>query len=263
MIKCTILGCGGSNGVPQIACECNVCLSEEPKNKRTRPSILLEFNNEEYNDTVTLLIDTTPDIREQALRNKIKKIDAILYTHSHFDHVSGIGDLRLLIKKDTVIPTYMDPKTEKVMVNKFSYLFKKLTEYYPSLLYSVKFEDNEEFKFKNIHIKAFIQGHGESFSYGFRFGDMAYSTDVNMLSERALDTLKGVKFWIIDCIRYDPSPTHAHLSLALDWISKINPELAILTSMSHEIDYNEIQKLLPKNVIPGYDGMNFMFNGKK
>ncbi len=252
-MKCTILGCGGSNGVPQIACSCYVCSSNDSRNKRSRSSILIE------SPKATLLVDTSPDLHAQALKNNIITLDGVIYTHCHFDHVGGIDDIRQLVLGKQPIPGFMDPVTAKIMNMRFDYIFSQLTKHYKPLLNLNIFHGS--FSFHDIEIHPFLQRHGNYFSYGFRFGQLAYSTDVTLLDEEAFNILAGVKIWVVDCLRYHHAPTHANLEMTLGWIERVKPEQAILTHMGHEIDYSEIKRLLPSNVIPAYDGMLIQFNG--
>lgn len=247
MAKCTILGSGGSNGVPQVACHCYVCKSNDPKNKRTRVSLLLE------SDSAVILVDTSPDLYAQALRHKLETIDAVLYTHAHFDHIAGIDDIRQLTLGRRPIPAFMDAKTSKKMTALYDYIFNHINPEYQPLMHPVVFCGN--FQFRDIMIQPFWQKHGYYFSYGFRFGDLAYSTDINIMNENGFDVLKGVKIWIVDCMRYFHAPTHSYLENTIQWIERVKPELAILTHMNHEIDYSELAKILPKNIVPGYDGL--------
>ncbi len=240
----TILGCGSSDGVPQIGCKCTVCNSTNPKNNRTRASILLEI------DKFKILIDAGPDIRLQALREQIITIDAVLITHAHFDHIGGIGDLRAIMFNRGIkaIPMFADNATNKLVKNTFGYAF-------PGILESNAFFGEFSLLSPNITVIPFKQKHGKFFSYGFRIGDFAYSTDVNELDENAYRALEGVKVWIIDCLEYHTSPTHFCLDDTIREIYKINPAEAIITHMGHNIDYELLSSILPSNIRLAYDGM--------
>jgi phosphoribosyl 1,2-cyclic phosphate phosphodiesterase len=254
-MKITILGCGHSLGVPVIGCECTVCTSNNPKNKRSRVSVLIEMGG------INIVIDTSPDFRQQILLTNIKKIDAVLYTHDHADHTHGLDDLRQfnVLQKD-VIPVYSNTEILESIQKRFSYAFlPKPTEnaiFRPSLIANALPDlPIHEFMIGNTKIIAFEQQHGKNSTLGYRIGDFAYSTDVNVLSEAAFDALAGVKYWIVDCLRYTPSYSHSHLSQTLQWKSHVNPSQTILTHMAHEFDYDTLSKELPTGVLVGYDGM--------
>ena len=254
-MKVTILGCGHSLGVPVIGCECSVCTSNNPKNKRLRVSVLIEING------MNIIIDTSPDFRQQILLTNIKKIDAVLYTHDHADHTHGLDDLRQfnVLQKDS-IPVYSNTEILASIQKRFAYAFlPKPTEnamFRPSLTANtLPNVPIYEFMIGNTKIIAFEQQHGKSSTIGYRIGDFAYSTDVNVLSESAFEALSGVKYWVVDCLRYTPSYSHSHLSQTLQWKSHINPYQTILTHMAHEFDYDMLSKELPTDVLVGYDGM--------
>lgn len=249
-MQCTILGCGGSGGVPQINCHCVVCTSDNPKNKRLRCSILIE------SETTTILIDTSPDLRQQALQNHITSIDAVLYTHAHSDHIVGVDDVRFLSHHDTPIDAFMEQHVAQAMEQKFPHIFKQLSKWYKPRLTSKVFDIADGmFMVGDIAVLPLNQIHGGITSCGFRCNDIAYSTDCNALPESAFKVLAGVKIWIVDCLRYHCAPTHSNLEKTLGWIARIKPDLAILTHMDHNIEYEELITLLPAGVVPAYDGM--------
>ncbi|MDZ5762440.1 MBL fold metallo-hydrolase [Candidatus Cyrtobacter comes] len=248
---CTILGCGGSSGVPIIGCCCVVCKSTNAKNKRARASILIEKGN------TKVLVDTSPDLRYQAISHGLLSLDAVLITHDHSDHVGGIHDLKMLTKSKT-IPIYAPLEAMDYLKAIAFYLFEQKSKWYPVCLKLHELKD--EFLVNDIMIQSFIQEHGTVKSYGFRFGDLAYSTDVNKLNSNAFKILQGVKVWIVDCLRYHWSPTHSIFEQTLEWIYRVKPERAVLTHMSHEIDYDEIAKLLPSGIEAAYDGMRIQIN---
>ena len=254
-MKCTILGCGASPGTPVIACNCFVCSSGLDKNTRSRASILVEASN------TKILVDVATDFRSQALTNNINTIDAILFTHGHADHFAGIDDLKPIVhQQKKVIPSYMNKETWQIVNSGFGYAFNpEAGSIYSSLMTSNIIEDYSQMNIGDIEVKSFLQGHGSGKSLGFRFGDLAYSTDVNAFPEESFQALQGVKIWIVDCLRYTHSPSHAMYEETLDWIDLIEPELAILTHMGHEIDYAELKRTLPKNIVPAYDGMVINF----
>lgn len=252
MHECIILGCGGSHGVPQIGCNCYVCSSDSILNKRTRTSILLKSE-----DGFNLLVDTSPDFRSQALREGIKNIDAVLYTHYHYDHIAGIGDLKPLVPYGKCIQCFADSYTSKELINSFRYIFSNVNSDYPSWMLLNTFWG--AFQINGLSIIPILQYHGNWHSYGFRFGDLAYSTDVLSFPECSYASLSGIKIWLLDCMRYYNSLTHQNLEDMLYAVNRIKPDLTVLIHMSDDIDYYEIKNLLPPNIIPAYDGMRIYF----
>ena len=252
-MKVTILGCGSSTGVPVIGCKCDVCLSDNPKNKRSRVSLLIETHGKK------LLIDSSPDLRAQALRHGIDCIDALLYTHEHADHTHGLDDLRSFnYLSDKAIPIYCDKKTYDSISSKFSYAFleKPPVWFRPCLSANILEEGaSGSFDVLGIPVTYFKQLHGKTTSLGYRIGNFAYSTDTDGLEPSAFEALSGVKVWVVDCLRYTPSLTHASLPMTLEWIQRVKPELAILTHMAHEFDYDRLSNELPPGVAVGNDGM--------
>jgi len=253
-LKVTMLGSGGSAGVPFIGCDCKVCTSTNPKNKRTRVAITIEVGG------LTLLVDTPPDLRAQALRQNLRKVDAVLYTHAHADHAHGIDELRSFnYLNGGALPIYGDPHTIEALKTRFSYVFQQAPQnhwYRPTLLPHV-LQDMpvQRFTVGGVDITAFKQQHGKSTTLGYRIGNFAYSTDTDHLSDEAFEALAGVEVWIVDCLRYTPAPTHANLEKTLSWIERLKPKQAILTHMSHEFDYDVLSHELPYAVAPGYDGL--------
>jgi phosphoribosyl 1,2-cyclic phosphate phosphodiesterase len=253
-LKVTILGCGASGGVPMIGCDCEVCRSADPRNKRLRSSIFIEVNG------VNILVDSSPDLRQQALAHGITRIDAIIYTHTHADHIHGIDDLRSFnYRQNAQIPIYGDAKALQDLQTRFAYAFQPpratpAVWMRPSLVPHVV-EPFKPFTIGNITILPFEQIHGAGRTLGIRIEDFAYSTDTNELPPESLDALMGTKTWIVDCLRYDFSPTHASLPVTLGWIDQIRPERAYLTHMSHAFDYTRFAAELPANISPAYDGL--------
>jgi phosphoribosyl 1,2-cyclic phosphate phosphodiesterase len=247
----TILGCGGSLGVPQVGCKCYVCKAGNQHNLRSRASIFIE------SETTKILIDASPDVRSQALKSNITHIDAVVLTHGHSDHISGLDDLKpFYLKTKKQIPVYMNTETWNVVQSSFSYLFKD----YGSKIYQPIMKENivnnyDEIVIGDIKLQLFEQGHGEISSLGIRVNDFAYSTDLNNLPDASLPHLQGLACWVVDCLRYSLSPSHTCYEQTLEWINQLKPKDAILTHMSHEIGYEEILKLLPANIRPAYDGM--------
>lgn len=254
MLKITVLGCGASGGVPVLGCDCEVCKSSNPKNKRSRVSILIQ------SATTTILVDTSPDLREQCLREGIKKIDAIIYTHGHADHLHGIDDVRSFnYAIDAALPTYSDQHTLDAIAKRFDYVFlpgkpSGLMWYRPALV-PIAVTPYVTFKVGDIEVLPIEQRHGGGTSLGLRVGNFAYSTDTNGLSDKAKESLQGLDTWIVDCLRYKEAPTHAHLEMTLGWIAEMKPKRAYLTHMNHEFDYDRLNAELPENAEPAYDGL--------
>jgi phosphoribosyl 1,2-cyclic phosphate phosphodiesterase len=247
-MKITVLGCGASGGVPLITGNWGVCNPDNPKNRRRRASILIQINNK------NILVDTGPDVREQLLAAHINRIDLILYTHAHADHIGGIEDIRQICLANSVrIPAYADSKTLARLYKSYEYVFKTLSPQYPAFLEGRMLEN--DFSFDGIDIMPFQQFHGQEISYGFRIGDFAYSTDVYDLPEESYNVLNGLDLWMVDCLRETPHPGHAHLTQTLAMIDRVKPRQAILTHMSHYIDYDTHARGLPAHVKLAYDGM--------
>ncbi len=238
-MKLTILGCGSSAGVPVIGCNCNVCTSKNTMNTRTRSSALIE------DFETKILVDSGPEIRVQALNNNISCISGVLYTHSHYDHVNGLDDLRNFRpdkENGLPIPVYGDEITINKLEDRSSYLFQAQQLCLPwskSFFVSRIIEYYKEFYIRNTKIIAFPQEHGKIISLGFIFNNLiAYCTDVKKIPEKALSMLKKVKLLVIECLRYDESPAHSHFALTMEFIKSINSEVAVFTHMGHEVDYD-------------------------
>ena len=252
-MKVTILGCGPSWGVPPIGGNWGECDPANPRNRRLRASILVEDKGK------TILIDASPDMRAQLLSAGATRIDAVLFTHAHADHLHGIDDLRSVNRMmQGAIPIYGNAQTLADIKQRFGYVFTPYKTgigetYYKPLLDPVTIDG--PFDVGGIHIVPFVQSHGFSESLGFRFGKFAYSTDVFEFDEAAFQTLAGVEIWVVDCIRRKPHRTHSHVEKTLDWISRVRPRIAVLTHMDESLDYETLRRELPKGVEPGYDGM--------
>lgn len=251
-MKVTVLGCGSSSGVPMIGNEWGVCDPDNPKNRRRRPSILVEKGD------VAILVDTSPDLRQQSLDAGIERLDAVLYTHEHADHINGIDEIRVIRRlTGNNIAAYGAPDVLAALTRRFGYLFSGHAaegNLYRPVLDPIPFTG--PFRVGDIDVVPFEQDHGICISHGFRFGNFAYSTDVVELSDQAFATLEGVTTWIVDCLRNGkPHPTHANLEKTLQWIDRLGPERAVLTHMNHQADYEELCRVLPDGVEPAYDGM--------
>ena len=260
-MKLTVLGCGGSGGVPVAGREAGgtwgAANPENPRNRRSRVSVLIEGEGADPNSPVRILIDTSPDLRQQILANDITAVDAVLFTHAHADHSHGLDELRgLVYTRRQPIDAYMDRQTRKALTTRFAYAFASSREpdnLYPPLLVDHLIEG--PFQVGKVTVIPFTQQHGKETTLGFRCGDIAYSTDANGLDDRAFAVLEGVKLWVVDCLRDDPHPTHAHVAQAFEWIERVGPERAILTHMNERLDYDDLLSRCPPGVEPGYDGL--------
>ncbi len=251
-MRITVLGSGTSTGVPVIGCSCEVCRSENPKNKRTRSSIYI------VEDETHILVDTTPDLRFQALRERITRIDAVIYTHTHADHLHGIDELRIFnFLKMGPIPIYSYREHLEEIKRRFSYIFdgKSAPGGGKPWLIPEEVKENEPFKIGRLVFIPLTLYHGNMRVLGFRLKDFAYLTDCNRIPDESMEKLRGVRVLIIDALRYSPHPTHFSLSEAIEIINVISPEKAYLTHMSHDFDHEKLKNELPDNVEPSYDGM--------
>lgn len=254
-MKLTILGCGGSGGVPAMHGLWGACDPHHPQNKRLRTSLLIQYKGQNW------LMDAGPDLRYQLLREGIEKIDGVFLTHAHADHLFGLADLRpLALHRGVNIPTYADQQTTEICRKVFGYLIDDGKVPHDMPLFQKPCLEmrhlEESFMWNGLSVKTFLQDHGPMMSRGFRFGSWAYSTDVCGLGQKALDGLKGIDLWFVDCASLDgATKSHANLKMALGWIEEVKPKLAILIHMGISLDYEKLKAQLPKGVIPAYDGM--------
>ncbi|MCZ2342089.1 MAG: MBL fold metallo-hydrolase [Bacteroidales bacterium] len=253
-----VLGCGTSMGVPMIGCECGVCTSTNPRNHRTRSSVLLRLPQG------NLLIDTTPEMRLQLVREKIPLAHAVLYTHYHSDHLLGLDDARLFSRGlEGPVPIFCCADTEEVIRQTFSYAFHPANEKLPpGMVPSLEFHriSNAPIEILGQTITPIPLVHGRFTVFGFRFDNVAYCTDVSLIPDTSWPLLEGLDVLIIDALRPGPPhPSHFNLAKALEAIARLQPKQAYLTHMSHEFDYDAMSELLPDNVAFAYDGLRFDF----
>lgn len=246
-MRVTLLGSGTSGGVPRADGEWGACDPTEPKNRRRRVSLLVQTQD------ANLIVDTSPDLRQQCLDANLRRIDAVLYSHDHADHTHGIDDLRAFsFATGGTVPVWGDAKTLATLQRRFDYVFVSRGGY-PAICEA--HEIGGPFRAAGVEVRPFRQRHGRGSSLGFRFGPVAYSTDLNGLDEDAFAVLEGVEVWIVDALRREPHPTHAHLEQTLAWIARVRPRRAILTHMTWDMDYATLARELPAGVEPGYDGL--------
>ena len=257
-MKVTILGCGAATGCPGVGIGWGKCDPREPRNRRRRASILVEDGTGA--DTRRLLVDTSPDLREQLLDAGVESLDGVLFTHAHADHIHGIDDIRPINRKlDAPIDCWMDAATLAVARQRFGYVFEPLASevgyHYKPTLVPHAVEPGVAFNAGGIDVLPFRQDHGNMDTLGFRFGPIAYSTDVVSLDESAFAALEGVGIWIVDALGNRRHVTHSWVERTLAWIERVRPGRAVLTHMGVDLDYATLAATLPAGVEPAYDGM--------
>ncbi len=250
-----MLGSGTSMGVPTLGCKCRVCTSPDPRDKRTRPSIAVQYEGH------IVLIDSGPDFRQQALREGINHIDAVLYTHAHADHILGLDDLRpLSFQRKEKIPLYADQATASVLERMFEYTFSDSNKY-PFKARVALHPLEEVTPLFGINFLRVPLLHGELQTAGFRFGSAAYLTDMSDIPESSYPLLKNLDVLILDALRLTPHPSHANVEQALKFVERIQPKRAYFTHMSHEILHAELELTMPATVRLSYDGLRIPFEG--
>jgi len=253
-MRVTFLGCGSSAGTPSVANGWGAADPNEPKNRRLRPSILVEEGE------TRILVDTSPDLRQQLLTAGINRLDAVLFTHAHADHCHGIDDLRPVNEAmGAALTAYADTATWASIGERFAYVLEPLSPkvpyFYKPCLVPTTIAAGETFRIGSMAIQAFDQDHGRMRTLGFRFGAFAYSTDLVRLPEESFDILKGVETWVVGTLGPNEHPTHVHVDKALAWIDRVGPKQAFLTHMSNRLDYGALCAKLPPHVRPAYDGL--------
>lgn len=261
-----VLGSGSSGGVPRADGSWGACDPLEPKNRRSRCSLLVRRPAGTGAET-TLVVDTSPDFRLQMIAAGVSRLDSVLYTHDHADQAHGIDDIRAFAPgSGGRIPAYMDAPTRATLTQRFRYIFEGEGGY-PALAEARDLPPHGsawavEGPSGAIPVTSFDQDHGGLRSVGYRFGDLAYSSDVVDLPPEAFAILEGVEVWIVDALRWTPHPTHAHVARALEWIERVAPRRAYLTNLHMDLDYKALRSRLPTGVEPAYDGLAIAFTGK-
>jgi phosphoribosyl 1,2-cyclic phosphate phosphodiesterase len=257
----TILGCGSSGGVPRLGGDWGDCDPANPKNRRRRCAMLVERSTED--GTTRVLIDTSPDMREQLLDAGVGTLDAVIYTHSHADHMHGIDDLRQIVfNMRARIPVWADGPTQEALLARFGYAFVQPADSpYPPILdlHSITGPIHITGAGGEVTFTPFRAEHGSMDALGFRIGPLAYLPDVVAIPTESWQYLAGLDCWVLDALRRKPHPTHAHLALSLEWIAKMAPARAVLTNMHIDLDYDTLLAELPRNVTPAYDGLQIRY----
>ena len=243
------LGTGTSTGVPQIGCSCQVCMSDDPRNKRLRVSVFVQLDSEFH-----ILVDTTPDLRQQALRYSITRIDAVLFTHAHADHIFGMDDLRKFNRsRDHELPCYGDRDTIESIEKMFGYSMNHQWGGAKPLIGTHTVAS--PFELGGVEVVPVPLRHGPSGATGYRMGAFAYLTDCNDVPEESYELVTDLDVLVLDALRHKPHPTHFSIAQALEVIERINPRRALLTHLTHDIDHETVSRSLPPTVELAYDGL--------
>ena len=263
-LEVVILGSGSSGGVPRGDGDWGACDPSEPRNCRTRCSALIRRHGPD--GVTSVLIDTSPDLREQALAADIRHVDAVLFTHDHADQTHGIDDLRVFaIRTRQRIPAWMDAATREALTHRFDYIFESKLGY-PAIVEARDIPPHGEVWAVDgaggpVPVVTFDQAHGPIRSVGYRCGPVAYSSDVSDMDEAAIEAVRSCDLWIVDALRYTPHPTHAHLERTLDWIARSGVRKAVLTNLHIDMDYRTLSEIVPDNVEVGFDGWTARLKG--
>ena len=267
-LEVTILGSGSSGGVPRADGNWGVCDPADPRNRRSRCSMMIRRPSGEGPERwTTAVVDASPEFRQQTAEAGAKRLDALLMTHDHADQAHGIDDIRAFAQRQRArIPCHVDAATEETLLRRFGYIFHG-EKGYPAIADLVAIPPHGapwrvDGPSGAIPITTFDQDHDGVRSVGYRFGPIAYSSDVVELDDAAFRAMAGVELWIVDALRYIPHPTHAHVERTLGWIERLAPARAILTNLHIDLDYTELSGRLPAGVEPAYDGMRIEFDIK-
>lgn len=251
-MKVTILGCGGAGGVPSVSAGWGACDPAEPRNRRRRPSILVEDGE------TAVLVDTSPDLREQLLDAGVRRLDGVVYTHDHADHLHGLDDLREINRAmQAGLAIHGSAQTLETIRTRFGYALGGLEEGAASIYRPIlaPVEITGPFSIGSIQVTPLDQDHGYARTLGLHFGPVAYSTDAVDLPEETFEALAGVPVWIIGCLLDYPHPTHAHVDKVIAWVERVRPGRAFITHMGTRLDYQTLCRRLPAHVRPAHDGL--------
>lgn len=260
-MRFTILGCGASPGTPRIGGDWGKCDPLNPKNRRSRASLLVERISN--TGKTTIVVDTGPDFRQQMISANVEFAEAVFYTHAHADHIHGIDDLRgFAINRRKKVEIYATTETSERLHLAFDYCFKTPEGgSYPPILIENIITAGQVVTIEGpggaLDVLPFAQQHGDIISLGFRFGDVAYSSDINGIPKETESLLEGLDCWIVDALQYIPHPSHFSLDEALQCIERVGPKRAILTHMHTPLDYETVRSQVPDHVLPAYDGLSF------
>jgi phosphoribosyl 1,2-cyclic phosphate phosphodiesterase len=261
LLRFIILGCGSSGGVPRLGNNWGDCDPQNPRNSRLRCSLLVE--REDSGGTTRVLIDTTPDMRQQLLNAGVGVLDAVVFTHSHADHLHGLDDLRQIVfNTRTRLPVWADGDTSDHLLSRFGYAFVQPegSPYPPILdLHTIRGDVTIDGAGGPVTLRPFTVNHGVIDALGFRVADVAYLPDVAQMYDHSWQALEGLDCWILDALRRKPHPTHAHLDLALEWIARAAPRRAVLTNMHIDLDYETVAAETPEHVVPAHDGLTLTY----
>ena len=255
-IKITVLGSGTSSGIPTIGCDCKVCTSRDPRDQRLRPSILVQYGGH------NVVIDTTPDFRQQVLRAGLRRLDAILYTHAHADHIMGLDDVRPFnFMQREYIPIFASAEALETIHSCFSYIFetKQTESSLPKI--STNIFNSAPIELFGLAFEPVRLNHGKGTTYGFRFDNCAYLTDHSDIPEESVAKLQGLDVLFLDALRHKPHPTHTTVERAVKWAEQLKPRRAFLTHMSHDLMHARTEELLPPSVRLAYDGLQITLEG--
>ena len=260
----TILGCGSSGGVPRLGGIWGNCDPTNPKNRRRRCSMLITRDTAE--GTTRVLIDTSPDMREQLLDANVGALDAVVYTHSHADHMHGIDDLRQVVfNLRQRLPVWADPPTQEALLSRFGYAFVQPegSPYPPILdLHTIDGPVTVTGEGGPVTLTPFRADHGSMDALGFRIGPLAYLPDAVDIPAESWPVLEGLDCWIVDALRRKPHPTHAHLDMTLGWIARAKPARAVITNMHIDLDYETLRTELSPHITPAFDGMTIAYDNQ-
>jgi phosphoribosyl 1,2-cyclic phosphate phosphodiesterase len=255
--KITVLGSGTSVGVPTIGCHCDVCTSKDARDKRLRPSVLVSYEDR------NVLIDTTPDLRTQALRARIERLDAVIFTHSHADHLMGLDDVRPFnFRQKGQIPIFASPETMAAIQRCFQYIFDSGNKESNVPKLDARILDGTPFDVFGMEFTPVPILHGSQTIYGFRFGGAAYLTDHSEIPESSMDMLKGLDVLFLDALRYKPHPTHSTVERSIRTVDELAPHRAFFTHICHDLGHERAESMLPPHIRLAYDGLEIQVGGR-